>query len=265
MYRARVYYRGRYVASRTFPRKRDAQECDALKTGVWADPKAGEKPVRESCEIWFAAQPPRQPATERKIRGVVNEQISHAFGRPPLVSVRRSEVEGWAAGISRQAVAGDSSARAWCVAQVFEYALRDGAIHRNLAVGIKLPKVQGTDPCPLTHDQLWALVDHLPSQRDRLIVLVGGYCGVRWGELAACDGPMWISCLIGSASVVRTPGGLRAARWLRRKIIRLGRCLSLRRSRTCSLALASMAAPVNWYFPQQAALPSETETSAERP
>ena len=46
VYRARVYYRGRYVASRTFPRKRDAQEwerkqVDALKTGVWADPKAG--------------------------------------------------------------------------------------------------------------------------------------------------------------------------------------------------------------------------------
>lgn len=52
------------------PRKRDAQEWErkqvyALKTGVWADPKAGEKPVREWYEIWFAAQPPRQPATER--------------------------------------------------------------------------------------------------------------------------------------------------------------------------------------------------------
>ncbi|MFW0152537.1 tyrosine-type recombinase/integrase [Mycobacterium sp. smrl_JER01] len=53
------------------------------------------------------------------------------------------------------------------------------------SAGRNLPKVQGNDPRPLTHDQLWALVDHLPSQRDRLIVLVGGYCGLRWGELAA--------------------------------------------------------------------------------
>jgi hypothetical protein len=50
VYRARVYYRGRYVASRTFPRKRDAQEwerkqVETLKTGAWADPKAGERPV----------------------------------------------------------------------------------------------------------------------------------------------------------------------------------------------------------------------------
>jgi hypothetical protein len=28
VYRARMYYRGRYVASRTFPRKRDAQEWE---------------------------------------------------------------------------------------------------------------------------------------------------------------------------------------------------------------------------------------------
>ncbi|MBV5246929.1 site-specific integrase [Mycolicibacterium sp. PAM1] len=190
VYRARVYYRGRYVASRTFPRKRDAQEwerkqVDALKTGVWADPKAGEKPVREWCEIWFAAQPPRQPATERKIRGVINKQISRAFGRQPLVSVRPSEVEVWAAGISRQQSPATARHALGVLRRVFDYALRDGAIHRNPAVGIKLPKVQGNDPRPLTHAQLWALVDHLPSQRDRLIVLVGGYCGLRWGELAA--------------------------------------------------------------------------------
>jgi len=185
-----VYYRGRYVASRTFPRKRDAQEwerkqVDALKTGVWADPKAGEKPVREWCEIWFAAQPPRQPATERKIRGVINKQISRAFGRQPLVSVRPSEVEVWAAGISRQQSPATARHALGVLRRVFDYALRDGAIHRNPAVGIKLPKVQGNDPHPLTHDQLWALAERLPSQRDRLIVLVGGYCGLRWGELAA--------------------------------------------------------------------------------
>jgi hypothetical protein len=89
VYRARVYYRGRYVASRTFPRKRDAQEwerrqVETLKTGAWADPKAGERPVREWCETWLAAQPARQPATERKIRGVIGKQIASAFGRRPL-------------------------------------------------------------------------------------------------------------------------------------------------------------------------------------
>lgn len=69
VYRARVYFRGRYVASRTFTLKRDAQQwerkqVETLKTGAWADPKAGERPVREWCEIWLSAQP-REAAGDR--------------------------------------------------------------------------------------------------------------------------------------------------------------------------------------------------------
>ncbi len=186
----RVYYRGRYVASRTFSRKRDAQEwerkqVDTLKTGAWADPKAGEKPVREWCEIWLAAQPARAAATERKIRGVVTKQIAGTFGRRPLVSVRPSEVQAWAADISRKQSAATARHSLGVLRRVFDHAVRDGAIHRNPAAGIRLPKVQGNDPRPLTHDELWRLADHLDELRDRVLVLVAGYCGLRWGELAA--------------------------------------------------------------------------------
>lgn len=190
VYRARVYYRGRYVASRTFSRKRDAQEwerkqVDSLKTGAWADPKAGERTVREWCEVWLAAQPARAQATERKIRGVVAKQIAGTFGRRPLVSVRPSEVQAWAADISRKQSAATARHSLGVLRRVFEHAARDGAIHRNPAAGIRLPKVQGNDPRPLTHDQLWRLAAHLAEPRDRMLVLVAGYCGLRWGELAA--------------------------------------------------------------------------------
>lgn len=190
VYRARVYYRGRYVASRTFPRKRDAQEwerkqVETLKTGAWADPKAGERPVREWCEIWLSAQPAKAPATERKIRGTITKQIAGTFGRRPLVSVRPSEVQSWAAELSRRQSAATARHSLGVLRRVFDHAMRDGAIHRNPAAGIRLPKVQGNDPLPLTHDQLWRLADHMSQSRDRLLVLVAGYCGLRWGELAA--------------------------------------------------------------------------------
>lgn len=194
VYRARVYFRGRYVASRTFPRKRDAQEwerkqVETLKTGAWADPKAGELPVREWCEIWLAAQPARAQATERKIRGVVAKQIAGTFGRRPLVSVRPSEVQAWAADISRKQSAATARHSLGVLRRVFDHAVRDGAIHRNPAAGIRLPKVQGNDPRPLTHDELWKLADHLhepgPHPRAGRRILrpaVGRACGSAVGR-----------------------------------------------------------------------------------
>ncbi|WP_286150310.1 tyrosine-type recombinase/integrase [Mycobacterium sp. ST-F2] len=133
----------------------------------------------------MAAQPARAAATERKIRGVVTKQIAGTFGRRPLVSVRPSEVQAWAADISRKQSAATARHSLGVLRRVFDHAVRDGAIHRNPAAGIRLPKVQGNDPRPLTHDELWRLADHLNELRDRVLVLVAGYCGLRWGELAA--------------------------------------------------------------------------------
>lgn len=190
VYRARIYYRGRYVASRTFPRKRDAQEWErrqvqSLQSGVWSDPAAGDRPVREWCDIWLNAQLARQPATERKIRGVITKQIAEAFGRRPLVSVRPSEVQAWVAELSRTQSAATARHSLGVLRRVFDHAVRDGVIQRNPAAGIRLSKVQGNDPRPLTHDELWRLAGRFDVARDRLLVLVAGYCGLRWGELAA--------------------------------------------------------------------------------
>lgn len=190
VYRARVYYSGRYVASRTFSRKRDAQEwerrqVESLRCGVWSDPAAGDRPVIEWCEIWLNAQPARQPATERKMRGVIAKQIAETFGRRPLVSVRPSEVQAWVADLSRTHSAATARHSLGVLRRVFDCAVRDGVIQRNPATGIRLSKVQGNDPRPLTHDELWRLAGQLDAARDRLLVLVAGYCGLRWGELAA--------------------------------------------------------------------------------
>jgi hypothetical protein len=117
VYRARVYYRGRYVASRTFARKRDAQEwerrqVDGLRSGVWSDPGAADRPVRDWCDAWLAAQPPRAPATERKIREAINKRIAKTVGRRPAVSVRPSEVRAWCADLATSTVPCDCASLA---------------------------------------------------------------------------------------------------------------------------------------------------------
>jgi integrase len=71
--------------------------------------------------------------------------------------------------------------------RVFDYAIRDGAIQRNPAAGIRLPKVQDNDRRPLTHDELWRLAGQFEGTRDRLLVLVAGYGGLRWGQADAAS------------------------------------------------------------------------------
>ena len=153
VYRARVYHRGRYVASRTFARKRDAQEwerrqVDGLRSGVWSDPGAAERPVQDWCDAWLAAQPPRAPATERKIREAVNKRIANTFGRRPAISVRPSEVRAWCADLARTQSPATARHSLGVLRRVFDYAVQDGAIPRNPATGIRLPKLRSKAMSP---------------------------------------------------------------------------------------------------------------------
>jgi hypothetical protein len=108
---------------------------------VWSDPAAGDRPVGEWCQIWLDAKPVWQPATVRKIRGVIAKQIAGTFGRRPLVSVRSSEVQAWAADLSRTQSVATARHSLGVLRRVFDYAVRDGAIQRNPAAGIRLSKV----------------------------------------------------------------------------------------------------------------------------
>jgi len=97
-------------------------------------------------------------------------------------------VQASAAELSRTQSAATARHSLGVLRRVFDYAVRDGVIPRNPATGIRLSKVQGNDPRPPTHDEPCRLAGQLDGARDRLLVLVAGYCGLRWGELAGCDG-----------------------------------------------------------------------------
>jgi integrase len=102
---------------------------------------------------------------ERKIRGVIAKQIAETFGRRRLVSVRPSEVQAWVAELSRTHSAATARHSLGVLRRVFDYAVRDGVIQRNPAAGIRLSRVQGNDPRPLTHDERWRLAGQYTSSQ----------------------------------------------------------------------------------------------------
>jgi integrase len=66
---------------------------------------------------------------------------------------------------------------------MLEDAVKDSRLARNPAAGVDLPRLPKSERRYLTHAQLAELADG--SGPHRLLVLVLGYTGLRWGEAAA--------------------------------------------------------------------------------
>ena len=76
----------------------------------------------------------------------------------------------------------------YLMSAILEHAVRSGRIRSNPTRGLALPRPRRRDHVFLTHGQLAALAD--AAGRWRLLVLVLGYTGLRWGEATAlrvCD------------------------------------------------------------------------------
>jgi len=150
----------------------------------------GPTPVRQKgqCRTGVILGAPHSlpaPATEREIGEAINKRIATTFGRRPAISVRPSEVRAWCADLARTQSPATARHSLGVLRRVFDYAVQDGATPRNPATGIRLPKAQGNEPQPLTHTELWQLAEQFAARRDRVLIVVAGYCGLRWGELAA--------------------------------------------------------------------------------
>jgi hypothetical protein len=81
--------------------------------------------------------------TERKIREAIGKRIVETFGRRPLISVRPSEVRAWSAEVARMQSPATARHSLGVLRRVCDYAVQDGAIPRNPATGIRLPKSRG--------------------------------------------------------------------------------------------------------------------------
>jgi integrase len=73
-----------------------------------------------------------------------------------------------------------------------ELAVRDKRIPSNPATGVRLPRVAKPEKRFLTVEELHRLADAaaqypIPEvgEQHRALVLVLGFCGLRWGEVAA--------------------------------------------------------------------------------
>jgi integrase len=105
----------------------------------------------------------------------------------PVGSVRPSDLEAWVADLMAAGKAPVTVQKAWQIASgVFRLAVRDRLIALSPARDVRLPKIERSEPIPLTVEQVLQLADAI-DPRYRALVLVGAFGGLRIGELAGLE------------------------------------------------------------------------------
>ena len=170
--------------SKSFARKVDAERFlvaveDAKLRGAYVDPAAGRVPFSEWAERWYNTTAALHHTTRRDYRKLLDQQVLPAFAGDSLAGIDALAVREWVA----ELVAGGLSARRARKAhavlrQVLASAVEGGRLSRNVAVGMKLPKVQRTEMHFLDAEQVEALAEAI-DHRYATLIRFAAYSGLR--------------------------------------------------------------------------------------
>jgi integrase len=179
--------------SKSFDRKSDAQkhlstiEADLLR-GTYVDPRAGQVTLAEFAEDWMTKQEWR-PATRTLADSHMRNHIGPGLGTRPLLSITRTDVQGFVTGMSR----GDDALSPTTIDGVYrrlvsilEAAVYDRKIARSPAVKIKLPKVNKTvadSVVALDLDDVHRIAEAAPPWMTAFVWTIAT-AGLRPGEAA---------------------------------------------------------------------------------
>jgi integrase len=171
-----------------FARKIDAERYltsveHSKMTGGYIDPAAGRVTVAEWAERWMASRVHLKPKTIASYESLLRSRVLPRWGDVPVAQVTNAAVVGWVAEMRAGGLSAQRTRHAYHVLKaLLDAAVADNRLARNPIAGVKLPRLPRGQQRYLTHEQLAALADAAGDYRS--LVLVLGYCGLRWGEAA---------------------------------------------------------------------------------
>ena len=196
-------WRARYVDdqgqehAKGFVRKVDAQrwldqQVSDQVTGTWTDPAMAAVAFGAIAKKWLETKAHRSAKTVAGYNSLLDTIVLPRWRDIPMRDVRYDDLQVWITGLSQNGSVrfegkGLSASRVrqthQIVGAIFKFAVRAKYLAASPADGIEFPALPETEQRYLTHDQLHRLA--IASGRTRTLVLVLGYCGLRFGEAAA--------------------------------------------------------------------------------
>lgn len=196
-------WRARYVDAagkehaKGFGRKTDAQawldkQVSDQVTGEWVDPALSAVTFGAMAEKWFATKKHRAPKTVAGYRSILDTIVLPRWKDSALREIKFEDLQAWISGLRADGSVrfegkGLSASRIrqthQLVGAVLRFAVRAKHLPSDPTRDVELPTLPETEQRYLTHEQLHRVA--VASGRLRTLVLVLGYCGLRFGEAAA--------------------------------------------------------------------------------
>jgi integrase len=157
--------------------------------GDWFDPDAGRQLLRAYADDWLASRRvrgrPLAPRTSERYNALLKVHIVPMLGHLPLSRLDPAAIRNWHAGLLNAGVPGPATvAKAYRLLHaICSTAVAEQKIPRNPCM-IRGASVETNPERPIaTIDQVYALAEAV-GERWRALVLLGTFCGLRFGELA---------------------------------------------------------------------------------
>jgi integrase len=162
--------------------------------GDWFDPDAGRQLLRAYAEAWLASRRvrgrPLAPRTVERYRTLLNVHVVPVLGHLSLGRLDPAVIRDWHAGLLNAGAPGPATvAKAYRLLHaICNTAVAEQKIPRNPCM-IPGASVETNPERPIaTIDQVYALAEAV-GERWRALVLLGTFCGLRFGELAGLTRP----------------------------------------------------------------------------
>lgn len=179
----------RKVRTKTFPRKVDADrfaretETD-IGRGDWTDPAKARETYAAWWERWWPSTVDLRPSTRARDEAYARNHLLPRFGALPLGAIEHTEVAEWVAQLAASGLAPATVVKAkQILSKSLDAAVDAGILRSNPAAKVKTPKIEHAEMLFLDPGQVATLTEAI-DPRYRALVLVGAYCGLRFGEMA---------------------------------------------------------------------------------
>lgn len=162
----------------------DEQTADLVR-GDWRDPRSGRVTIGELAETWYGTTAALKASTRLSYRSLLDAWVLPRWGSMEVRRMEHGAVAAWAAEVGARSSASTTRKVIGVLRTILDLAVRDRRIPTNAAFGVTLPRLPMAEQRFLPAEELASLSAAMPSGRDRVLTLLLGWTGVRFGEAAA--------------------------------------------------------------------------------